>query len=227
MGLTLSAVVLTVLTAWGVSALLPSAEVGKPPERTVAGPIKQKVTIKPPAPIGFDTPAGRERQIEQAVANYVIPTPVADTMLDDGLEMLISTDDQRRAGVELLYSGEDDNPGGDNDGSPGGYGADEFIRPPRGKFVHREKEPEMILECQPLYPRLAERAGIEGVVWIEALLDIDGSVRDAVVAKSSGTASLDEAALIAAYKNRFSPAIQKGRPLAIWVTYKVEFILGR
>ena len=43
--------------------------------------------------------------------------------------------------------------------------------------------------------------------------------------KSSGTPALDEAAVAVAHKCKFKPAIQNGRPVAMWVTYKVDFIL--
>ena len=40
---------------------------------------------------------------------------------------------------------------------------------------------------------------------------------------SSGVASLDDAAVKAAFKNRFKPGIQNGRPIACWVSYTVDF----
>ena len=46
-----------------------------------------------------------------------------------------------------------------------------------------------------------------------------------MVAKSSGTQSLDEAAVAAATDNVFKPGIQNGRPVNVWVSYKVEFTL--
>jgi TonB family protein len=46
-----------------------------------------------------------------------------------------------------------------------------------------------------------------------------------MVGKSSGTESLDEAAVEAAYKCKFKPGIQNNRPIKVWVTYKVDFIL--
>ncbi len=77
----------------------------------------------------------------------------------------------------------------------------------------------------PIYPRLAQQAGLEGSVWIKALVASDGSVRNAVVHQSSGTQSLDEAALRAAHKCQFKPAIRNGRPVAVWVKYEVVFDL--
>ncbi len=94
------------------------------------------------------------------------------------------------------------------------------------EFVPVERYPEMITFVQPEYPRLAMQAGIEGTVWIEALVDSHGNVRDALVAKTSGVPSLDEAARNAAYQNKFKPGILDGRPVACWVTYKVDFKLN-
>ena len=92
------------------------------------------------------------------------------------------------------------------------------------EFVVCEFLPEMIHYVNPEYPRLAKAAGLGGVVWINALVDKNGVVRDARIAKSSGTPSIDEAALVAARQNRFNPAIQNGYPIACWAKFKVEFI---
>ena len=59
------------------------------------------------------------------------------------------------------------------------------------------------------------------------LVDEDGNVMKAMVGKSSGTESLDGAAVEASYKNKFKPGIQNGRPVKVWVTYKVDFTLDR
>ncbi len=88
-----------------------------------------------------------------------------------------------------------------------------------------EKEPQMIHRHVPEYPRLAERAGITGAVWVRALVNEDGNVIDAIIHVSSRTDALDQAALEGAYKNKFSPAIQNGQPVRCWVSYKVIFEL--
>ena len=56
-------------------------------------------------------------------------------------------------------------------------------------------------------------------------MDEEGAVRQAIVGKTSGVNSLDEAAVKAAYKCKFKPGIQNNRPVKVWVTYKVEFEL--
>jgi TonB family protein len=84
---------------------------------------------------------------------------------------------------------------------------------------------EMIYYQEPSYPRMAEQAGLEGAVEVKALVGNDGSVLDAVVAESSGSTMLDDAALMAAPKCRFKPALRNGRPICMWVNYIVTFKL--
>ncbi len=97
--------------------------------------------------------------------------------------------------------------------------------PPSGEFVAVEVPPEMIKSVEPDYPALARQAGLEGNVWVKALVDRNGDVKDARVQKSSGTPSLDEAAIQAAKQCKYKPGISHGQPVACWVTYRVDFKL--
>ncbi len=94
-----------------------------------------------------------------------------------------------------------------------------------GEFVPVEIQPEMISESNPNYPRQAKEAGIKGTVWVMALIDKEGTVRFSKVARSSRSTLLDAAAVNAAYGCKYKPGMQKHRPVACWVTYKVEFKL--
>jgi protein TonB len=95
-------------------------------------------------------------------------------------------------------------------------------------FVVVGSMPEMIYSAQPQYPEEAEHGGIEGEVWIRALIDEDGSVVDAAVQTSSDTdVGFEESALTAAKQYRYRPARDKsGNPVAVWVSYKVAFVLS-
>ncbi len=95
----------------------------------------------------------------------------------------------------------------------------------RDGFVQVEIMPEVIHQVSPMYPLQARHAGITGTVSIKALVDEEGKVLKAIVDKSSGTASLDEAAVAAAYEFKYKPGIRDGRPVKVWVTYPVEFKL--
>ena len=83
----------------------------------------------------------------------------------------------------------------------------------------------MVYQSAPVYPEEAKKAGITGNVWIKALVDKEGTVRKVQVHKTSGNDLLDKAAMAAAYKNKFTPAMQDNKPVAVWITYKVTFAL--
>jgi protein TonB len=98
--------------------------------------------------------------------------------------------------------------------------------PARGEYVHRDEEPAALNPDVCEYPPLALQAGIEGTVWIEALVDRDGRVKDAWVVKPSGcSAGFEEAALEAAYKTQYTPALSNDQPVAVRITYPVYFRL--
>jgi periplasmic protein TonB len=102
---------------------------------------------------------------------------------------------------------------------------DELLPTP-DEFVPFEDAPVQITQVQPKYPELAQRANIQGTVWVKALVDKEGKVRDVLIAKDSGAnAGFEEAAIDAAKQTVWKPAISNGQPIAVWVTYKVEFKL--
>ena len=154
---------------------------------------------------------------------YVIPEPMPDSMfVDDGPAILSTAERENLVGfgdVEGVSEGMDL-------GQVGSSGYDEPL-PPRGTFVWTEIEPELVYSVAPEYPRLAKEAGIEGRVVIQALVGKGGNVLDAFVFAGSGSELLDAAALAVAWKYKYRPAVQNGLPLAIWVTYTVEFKLER
>lgn len=88
-----------------------------------------------------------------------------------------------------------------------------------------EVKPRPIYQQKPRYPDLARRAGIEGQAVVKALVDIDGSVMDAQILKSSGNQMLDEAALAAARQWRFSPAKQRDKFVRVYVSIPINFRL--
>ncbi len=102
---------------------------------------------------------------------------------------------------------------------------EEFMPAP-GDFIAVEEYPVPVYQEPLVYPEMAERAGIEAVVYVRALVDKEGRVHDAIIEKASGTnAGFEEAALAAAMKNRYKPAIQNGRPIPVWVSYRAVFEL--
>jgi TonB family protein len=100
------------------------------------------------------------------------------------------------------------------------------ILPAPDEFVAFQEKPVPIHFETPVYPEMAELTGQSGMVWVRALVDRDGRVRDARIDRPSGTnVGFEAAALSAAFKNVYKPAIQNGLPVAVWITFKVEFKL--
>lgn len=78
---------------------------------------------------------------------------------------------------------------------------------------------------QPTYPRIARRKGLEGNVLLEVWLDEKGEQTRLEIAKSSGHAVLDEAAMKAVKKWRFNGYQENGTRLAHRVKIPVRFNL--
>lgn len=110
--------------------------------------------------------------------------------------------------------------------SVAGDSTDGYLPKP-DEFVAVEEVPVMIHQTAPEYPISAKQEAVTGIVWIKVLVDKKGDVIDALIHKSSGDNRLDDAALKVAPKNKYKPAVKDGKPVAAWVTYKVEFRLDQ
>ena len=113
--------------------------------------------------------------------------------------------------------------GGPGTGRPGGYRIKTY--PPTVPFFKVEVKPTPVSVPVPDYPSTVRDAGIEGTAVVEALLDLDGSVMDARVLKSSGNQSLDASAIEAALKAKFTPAKQRDKPVRVWISIPYRFTL--
>ena len=74
------------------------------------------------------------------------------------------------------------------------------------------------------YTEIARRAGVEGTVYIEAKINKNGDVVEALVIKSLG-AGLDEEALNAVLATKFIPGKQRGKPVNVKMTIPIKFVL--
>ncbi|HEY3874836.1 MAG TPA: energy transducer TonB [Candidatus Kapabacteria bacterium] len=98
--------------------------------------------------------------------------------------------------------------------------------PSPDEFVDVSQEPTEIQPIEKLiqYPEVARRSGLEGSVTVQALIDVDGSVKKVEVLKSDYDIFKD-AALAAMKRAKFTPARQNGTPLKVWITRKINFTL--
>jgi TonB family protein len=81
----------------------------------------------------------------------------------------------------------------------------------------------LIYRVEPIYPRPALQAGVEGTVKIHATVGRDGSVKNLKVV--SGPALLTSAAIDAAQYWRYIPALRNGEPIETDADISVEFHL--
>ena len=93
-------------------------------------------------------------------------------------------------------------------------------------FIPVEKSPVAVTQVSPEYPDLARRAGVEGVVWVKALIDKEGRVRKAMIQKSDSEI-FNEAAIAAAMKWVFTPAKMSNGTVSVWISIPFRFRLGR
>jgi protein TonB len=188
-----------------------------------ADPIVIFIELIPPPPISKERPRINIAQPEPIAQNLGnIPIPVADEEAPD-MEASIYSQKEMKEIIDrrrLIIDGPPD-----NTGIKVIIPNEEYIPEPE-EFVPAEIPAEMMHEVAPEYPHLARQAGLEAVVWVKVLVDKNGEVKKAIIYKSSGSrAGFDEAALAAAYKCKFRPAIQNGHPVAVWVAFEIEFSL--
>ncbi len=182
--------------------------------------IKTIADLGPPPTVSKPKPRVEIAPLNKVAPKVGIPKPVADDEVIDE-DIVIASKDELAEIVAPDVTATADEAGDIIVDIP-----DEEYMPSPDEFIPVEIPAEMIYEEVPEYPRLARTAGMEAVVWVKALVDKDGNVKKAMVLKSSGSrAGFDEAAVNAAYKCKFKPAIQNGKPVAVWVSYSVEFTL--
>ena len=78
---------------------------------------------------------------------------------------------------------------------------------------------------EPTYPPAARRAGEEGTVRLRILVDERGVPREVQVAKGSGFARLDQAAVDAVRKWRFAAATNGSQSITAWTQVSITFKL--
>jgi protein TonB len=108
----------------------------------------------------------------------------------------------------------------------GGGTGGEVTMPPEEEpppFRPVQIEPRVLVSVTPEYPPLAQATGMEGKVWVKIWVDSGGKPRKAVVIK--GEEVFNDAALAAAMKFVFRPAIMNDQPVSVWVAIPFVFKL--
>jgi protein TonB len=93
-------------------------------------------------------------------------------------------------------------------------------------FVSAEVLPVPVKKVTPEFPRLARLAEVTGTVHLRVLVDKEGKVGEVLILQDSGTnVGFEETAVEAVNQWLFSPAIQNGIPISIWVNLQFNFEL--
>ena len=105
-------------------------------------------------------------------------------------------------------------------GTGGGTGGGAY-RPGNGVTL-----PRVLREVKPQYTADAMRAKVQGTVWLECVVNSDGTVGMVEVVRSlDQTFGLDSEAVKAAKQWRFAPGTRFGEPVAVLVTIELTFTL--
>lgn len=96
-------------------------------------------------------------------------------------------------------------------------------------FVIVEEMPELVgglaaIQSQIRYPEIARKAGVEGRVFVQFVVDENGNVVDPVVTRGLG-AGLDEEAIRAVSNAKFTPGKQRGQPVRVKMSLPITFKL--
>ncbi|BEV16528.1 energy transducer TonB [Herbaspirillum sp. DW155] len=86
---------------------------------------------------------------------------------------------------------------------------------------------QYLIPPQPVYPAAARRRGDEGEVLLRVLINAQGGVEHIALERSSGIASLDQAAREAVARARFQPYVEQGRAQPAYVVVPIKFQLNQ
>jgi periplasmic protein TonB len=97
-------------------------------------------------------------------------------------------------------------------------------------FVPYDEAPEPIggfaaIQRNLVYPEIARKAGVEGRVYVNCLVDEKGNVVKTVILKSLGNNGCDEAAVAAIRDVKWKPAKQRDKAVKVWIGVPVVFKL--
>jgi TonB family protein len=97
--------------------------------------------------------------------------------------------------------------------------------PEFGIYVPVDELPNPVTQVKPVYPELAREAGVEGFVIVHALIGRDGHVLRVQADSKLSNPLFNDAALDAARRWVFTPALANGHAVAVWLAIPFRFVL--
>jgi TonB family protein len=95
---------------------------------------------------------------------------------------------------------------------------------PPEKFIPFEKPPAIVSRALPVYPEIARRVNLEGIVVANLWIDKRGKVRDVKIIKSDSEI-FNQAVIDAAKQTLFTPAMMNNGPVSVWMAMTFTFQL--
>ena len=107
--------------------------------------------------------------------------------------------------------------------------AQQSVKDDQGFYLMCEKMPELVggmdgLQRKIRYPLQAKTLGVQGVVYVQAIINEEGKVDSAKLVKKLG-AGCDEEAIRVLKKSKFKPGYDKGQPVKVRFTLPIFFRL--
>ena len=203
----------------------------------VATPVTLSAPVLPATPAAPPPPTPSEVKTPKhvdAIAEHRAP---AEAPSDSQAEPVSSRGVEAAAGVEERSAGESAEAGAG--GIAGGIGAGLSgavatpLPPPPAAAASTPpvrvggaiKVPSLINRVEPVYSAVAAAAEMSGLVILEAIVDVNGSVESVKVLRSRG-ALLDNAAIAALKQWKYSPLVVNGAPTPFAVTITFNFKIG-
>ncbi|MBN1355503.1 energy transducer TonB [bacterium] len=165
----------------------------------------QMTRYKPPPP-------PKEEKVEEKVKQKkkkVLAKPIPEPEIDDSEPVIIDDTD-----VELVFDADD-------------IEFDAPEPPPEGplRVGGDVKAPTLLKRIDPVYPDIARRTRIQGMVILEAIITKEGRVQDVKVVKSLNS-FCDQAAIEAVMQWMFEPGTQNDIPVDVIMNLTVIFKLN-
>jgi periplasmic protein TonB len=212
----------TVLAAVVVLPLLRADDLPSPAAMTRAFFVQPELSPPPPPPAPRAMTAPRSAPVPR-------PTAMAATV---DVPAEVKPEETPAASAPAVEAhAEDGVPGGAEQRVPGGIiggvigaKAEPVPQTPSQVRVGIDvKEPRKLKDAAPVYPAVAARGNVEGVVLLEVAIRPDGRVGDVRVLR--GIPLLDSAAVAAVRKWVFTPTLFRGVPVGVTMTVPVRFSL--
>jgi protein TonB len=192
----------------------------QPRQEAPRAPATKPVEVRPDQPVQPDL-----EEIPDKPAS-LIPQTVDFTGFGDPSGSETGSEDGVIGGSEDGVPGSDGHVPGGTGTDPGGSGAPGPAAPEAVRLTAEMTRPVPVRQVQPRYTEAARRAGVQGVVVLEAIIDERGNVSNVRVLRGLPM-GLDREAVEAVQQWKYRPALLNGRPVRVYMTLTAQFTIQR